>query len=123
MIDESKSFYVYETDQDLLYKIVNFEIINCGKTYYTVEVYEGEVIDTIEENEDLYNIIKFNENVRRVETQSASKYLNNDFDSMRNVDIISYKFKDFDFKKPIKIITENIDEDEEDDDYDSENED
>ena len=49
-------FFSYKVE---LYETVNKSVSSDGNVMYDVLVYTGEVIDTIEESGELYNIVKF----------------------------------------------------------------
>ena len=85
-----------------------------GLVYYNVLKYKGEVIDTIEEYGDLYNIVRFKEDAEYEEVIQARRLLQNHFNVYQE-EVIPYKLKYFDFKKPLKFkvkYAEDEDEDE-----------
>jgi hypothetical protein len=85
-----------------------------GIVYYNVLKYKGEVIDTIDEYGDLYNIIKFKEDAEYEEVIQARRLLNNHFNVFQE-EVIPYKLKSFDFDKPLKVkVKDAEDEDDED---------
>jgi hypothetical protein len=52
-IDVTEKFYVYLSDEDILYETMRRSVESNGIVYYNVLKYKGEVIDTIDEYGDL----------------------------------------------------------------------
>ena len=104
-INENEKFYICRQNEDILYRVVDVrklgEFGECIN--YTVEMFKGELIDTIEDDGELYSIIEFKEDILDVETRPSWRYLDNKYSIDFNTDLISYKYKDFDFNKPLKI--------------------
>ena len=116
-VNASKKFYVYFSDDDILYETMcRIQENDYGPVYYDVLIHKGELIDTIEEDGDYYNIVKFKE-TGEIERVPERKLLRNHFNAF-NEEVTPHIMKDFDFTKPLIIevdydIEENEDEDEE----------
>ena len=54
---------------------------------------KGELIDTIEDDGEIYSIIQFKEDVLDVETRPSWRYLDNKYSIDFNTDLISYTYK------------------------------
>jgi len=117
IIDETDKFYVYLSDTDILYETMRRTVEPSGLVTYNVIKYKGEVIDTIDEYGDYYNIVKFNYGDVEEEVIPERRLLQNHF-NVWNEEVIPYKLKYFDFKKPLKFkIKDAEDEDDDDEDY------
>jgi hypothetical protein len=97
--------YIF-SDEDILYETMRRKVESNGIVYYNVLKYKGELIDTIEEHGDLYNIVRFKEDAEYEEVIQARRLLQNHFNVYQE-EVIPYKLKYFDFKKPLKFKVEN----------------
>ena len=75
---------------------------------YDVLVYTGEVIDTIEEYGELYNILKFKQDNCFTEKVQERYLLENHFNAL-NDEVIPHKIGWFNFDKPLKFKVEKSD--------------
>ena len=97
-LDNLENVYVYFSDKSELYETVNKSVSSDGNVIYDVLVYTGEVIDTIEENGELYNIVKFQEDAVFERRMPEWKLFKNQFNAF-NEEVTPHIMKDFDFSK------------------------
>jgi len=85
---------------------VNIKKFEDGTENYTVEMYRGKLIDTVIDDEcNLYSVIKFEDEIIGVETRPSWQYLDNKYSYVLETELKAYKYKYFDFNIPLKVLT------------------